>query len=149
MNDLSKTELATRKRRFAAALIDVVLVPVVALGLAIVLGLFEHAEDYAGLRPLVSAIAAGIGGYLLMNGWLMRNGQTMGKRLLNIAVYDFAGARVGFWAMFARGMFFPLLYLTLVPPFTILPLVDLGFGMRKDRRCLHDHACRSEVRLAH
>ena len=80
-------ELAGRGRRIVATAIDVVLVPVLAVIIMLVTGTMEHAEDYAGYRPVVTVILLGMTSYLILNGWLLwKSGQTLGKKLLGIAI---------------------------------------------------------------
>jgi hypothetical protein len=144
---------ATLLRRLIATLIDVILVPLFALVLMLVTGAFEHAEDYAGYRPWISALLLGVASYLCLNGWLLwRRGQTLGKAALGIGIVMQAdAARVAMWRLICiRALFFPLLYLPLLavvftPWLLVIPLLDQGFIFLSARRCLHDYLCRTDV----
>lgn len=135
--------LASRARRVLANALDMVLVPTLTLLLVMVTDVVEDADDYADFFWILHVLLLAIASYLLLNGWLLwRCGQTIGKRLVGIAIVR-AGQGVGesvpLWKLvLVRAWFFPLLYLLVLPPLTIVPLLDLAVGMRRDRRCLHD-----------
>jgi len=134
-------ELSGRGRRIVATAIDVVLVPLLAVIIMLVTGTLEHAEDFAGYRPVVTAILLGMTSYLILNGWLLwKYGQTLGKKLLGIAiVMDVDQSKPSIVRLlFVRGLFFPLLYLIVVPWILVLPIIDQAFIFRKNRRCVHD-----------
>lgn len=82
-------------------------------------------------------------------------GQTLGKRLFGIRIVDMSGRPAGFVrALFLRTCLFPTVLgfvaglLSAVVPIAsvLLALVDLGFGLGSDRRCLHDHFAGTQVR---
>jgi uncharacterized RDD family membrane protein YckC len=141
--------LAGRGRRFTATLIDVVLVPAVAILLMLVTGVLEHAEDWSqNAMPILRMILLGLASYLLLNLWLLwRHGQTVGKALLSIAIVDAkTGAQPPLWRLFVRGLFFPTLYMiVLVPYIALIPVIDQALVFRKDRRCVHDWVSRTAV----
>ena len=141
--------LAGRGRRLAATLIDMVLVPAVAILLMLVTGVLEHAADWSehGM-PFVRMILLGLASYVLLNLYLLRaRGQTVGKALLGIAVVRAGtGERAALWRLFVRGLFFPTLYLIVAVPFiALVPLIDQGLIFRKDRRTVHDWASGTAV----
>jgi uncharacterized RDD family membrane protein YckC len=141
--------LAGRGRRFVATLIDVVLVPVVAILLMLVTGVLEHASDWStSAMPFARMIGLGLASYLLLNLWLLwTRGQTVGKAMMGIMTVDAkSGERVPIWRLFIRGLFFPTLYMiVLVPYIALIPVVDQALIFRKDRRCVHDWICRTAV----
>ena len=141
--------LAGRGRRFAATLIDVVLVPVVAVLLMLVTGVLEHAADWtAEAMPYLRMVLLGLASYVLLNLYLLwARGQTVGKAALGIVVVDAkSGARVPVWRLFFRGLFFPTLYLIVLLPFiALIPVIDQALIFRKDRRCVHDWVCATRV----
>jgi uncharacterized RDD family membrane protein YckC len=134
--------LAGRGRRLAATLIDMVLVPALAILLMLVTGVLEHAQDWAPSgMPVMRMILLGLVSYLLLNLWLLwTRGQTIGKAALGIAIVDAKnGAHPALWRLFVRGLFFPTLYLiVLVPYIALIPAIDQVLIFRKDRRCVHD-----------
>jgi uncharacterized RDD family membrane protein YckC len=141
--------LAGRGRRLAATLIDVVLVPVVAILLMLVTGVLEHAENWTPeAMPYLRMILLGVASYALLNLYLLwTRGQTVGKAALGIAIVDArTGAGVPIWRLFIRGLFFPTLYMiVLVPYIALIPVIDQALIFRKDRRCAHDWVCRTAV----
>lgn len=141
--------LAGRGRRLLATLIDLLLVPAVAILLMLVSGVLEDAEDWSAAgRPVVRMLLLGLVSYLLLNGYLLwRRGQTVGKALTGIAIVDTRnGEKLPLWRLLAvRALFFPTLYALPVPWLNALPLIDQLFVFRKSRRCVHDLACGSSV----
>lgn len=141
--------LAGRGRRFAATLLDVVLVPVVAILLMLVTGVLEHAQDWTeSAMPYARMLGLAVASYVLLNLWLLwTRGQTVGKAALGIAIVDAkTGAPVPIWRLFFRGLFFPTLYLIVLVPFiALIPVIDQALIFRKDRRCVHDWACGTAV----
>ncbi|HEY1837591.1 MAG: RDD family protein [Rhizomicrobium sp.] len=134
--------LAGRGRRLAATLIDMVLVPTLAILLMLVSGVLEHAQDWAPSgMPGLRIVLLGLASYVLLNLWLLwKRGQTVGKALLGIEIVAAKdGARPALWRLFVRGLFFPTLYLiVLVPYIALIPVIDQALIFRKDRRCVHD-----------
>jgi uncharacterized RDD family membrane protein YckC len=152
--------LAGRFRRLVATLIDAVLVPALSLVLVMVADVMEDPEDYAnaGLMILWIFLLAVLA-YLILNGYTMwRRGQTLGKWAMGIAIVPSSGhipeermndgdegksayVPAPLWKLICiRALFFPLLFLTIVPWITLLPLIDQALIFRKSRRCLHDLA---------
>ena len=153
------SELASRTRRLVATLIDMVLVPTLSVALVLITGATEDAEDYLSLAGLaLSIVGLSIVAYLLLNGIsLWRHGQTLGKRLLKIALAQPNKMDTGsgntkvpaLWRLVClRALFFPILFfipfLVLAPPFTAfwiisaIACVDQLFIFTENRRTLHD-----------
>lgn len=144
--------LASRWCRLLATAIDALLVPGLTLFLVMLTGVVEHAEDFVDRWWVFHVLLLAIASYLLLNGYLLwHRGQTLGKALLGIAVIrapaDLTGLPDGtfefvpaaFWKLVCiRALFFPLLFVGIVPYFTILPLLDQLFIFGRQRRCLHD-----------
>ena len=142
-------ELAGRGRRIAATLIDIVLVPVVAIFIMLVTRVLEHAQDWTeNAMPIARMLGLGLASYLLLNGWLLgTRGQTAGKAIMGIAIVSTAtGAKAPLWKLLLiRFWFFPALYMIFSPYTAIVPLVDQIFIFGKQRRCLHDLLCGTSV----
>lgn len=140
---------AGRGSRFVATLIDVVLVPVVAILLMLVTGVLEHAADWSTrAMPVLRMIGLGLASYVLLNLWLLwTRGQTVGKAVVGIMTIDAkTGERAPIWRLVIRGLFFPTLYMiVLVPYIALIPVIDQALIFRKDRRCVHDWICRTAV----
>jgi len=144
--------LASRWRRLFATAIDAVLVPGLTLFLVMLTGVVEHAEDFVDRWWVLHVLLLAIASYLLVNGYLLwYKGQTVGKALLGIAVIrvpsdaaarldgTFESVPAAFWKLICiRALFFPLLFVGIIPYFTILPLLDQVFIFGRQRRCLHD-----------
>jgi uncharacterized RDD family membrane protein YckC len=141
--------LAGRGRRLLATLIDMVLVPVLAILLMLVSGVLEHADDWTqSAMPLLRMGLLGLASYVLLNLWLLwTRGQTVGKAALGIAIVRATdGTHPALWRLFVRGLFFPTLYLiVLVPYVALIPVIDQVLIFRKDRRCVHDWASGTAV----
>jgi len=159
--------LAGRGRRLAASLIDMILVPTLTLLLVMVTGVVEHAEDYQDNAWMLHVLGLAVTSYLTLNGYpLWKSGQTLGKKMLGIAIVRAgararadAGARADardtqqvriepppFWKLVClRAPFFPLLFLVVVPSLAALPIIDQVLIFGKRRRCLHDIVCGSLV----
>ncbi len=138
--------LAGRTRRLIATLIDAVLVPSLTILLVMIFGIVEDAEDYANNNWMIWVLLLAITSYLMLNGYgLWRSGQTVGKRLLGIAIVPRPSNRLAsvngqFWTLICiRAVFFPLLFLSFTP-LVWVPLVDQLLIFAKGRRCLHDLA---------
>lgn len=139
---LAGVELAGRLRRLGATLIDAILVPMLTIVLVMITGVVEDAEDYVDATWALWVLLLAVVSYLLLNGvTLWRGGQTIGKRLTGIAIVRADGTPAPFWKLVCiRALFFPLLFLVVVPWVTLLPLLDQLLVFRRDRRCLHDFA---------
>src|SRR5882724_8056419 len=141
--------LAGRGRRFVATLIDVVLVPAIAILLMLVTGVLEHAGDWSSsAMPILRSFGLGLASYLLLNLWLLwTRGQTVGKAAMGIMIVDAKSRdRVPIWRLIVRGLFFPTLYIiVLVPYIALIPVIDQALIFRNDRRCVHDWVCRTAV----
>ncbi len=144
--------LAGRGRRLAAVCVDALLVPLLTILLIMVTDVVEDAEDFADNWWMLHVLLLAIAAYLLLNGvTLWRYGQTLGKRLMGIAVVQAADSPTGevapapFWRLvLVRAWFFPLLFV-LIPPYVLLPILDQVFIFGRQRRCLHDWLCGTMV----
>ena len=148
--------LAGRFRRLVATLIDAILVPSLTLVLVMMAGVVEDAEDYTNIGlMIVWVLLLAVASYLLLNGYgLWRRGQTLGKQLMGVAIVSSAETGDGqygrtpapLWKLICvRALFFPLLFLTVVPWIAALPIIDQLLIFRKNRRCLHDLVCGTVV----
>ena len=136
-------ELADRGTRLAAVLLDGLF-----FGVSIVPGIVALAAlgPNADASQVDLAVWLGLGlGLLLFVGvvvancvFLMRNGQTIAKRLLGIRVVRRDGSRCGLARIFfAR--YLPVTLLGFIPFVGgLVSLVDALLIFRDDRRCLHD-----------
>ncbi len=140
--------LAGRFRRLVATLVDMILVPSLTLVLVMISGVVEDAEDYTDNWWILWVFVLAVVSYLLLNGYgLWQRGQTLGKKLLGIAIVPATGGENGsysstpapLWKLIClRALFFPLLFVVIVPPLAALPIIDQLLIFGKRRRCLHD-----------
>jgi uncharacterized RDD family membrane protein YckC len=119
-------ELATRKQRFGAAILDGVVV-----GIPYAIGSFEATP--APLR--VVAVLASLGLLVYQLRLVSMTGQTIGKRWVGIRIVLKEGLVNGGFVtnVVKRGLVNGLL--SLIPVYF---LVDCCFIFREDRRCIHD-----------
>jgi len=140
--------LAGRGRRLVATLIDMLLVPALSVLLIMTTGVVEHAEAYRNAMWMVYVFLLAVVSYLILNGyWLYTRGQTVGKRVMKVAIVETAsGERAALWKLvFIRALFFPLLFVVISPVLAWLPIVDQVFVFGKSRRCVHDFAAGTSV----
>ena len=147
--------LAGRFRRLVATLVDAVLVPSLSLVLVMITGVVEDAEDYADSFWILWVFLLAVASYLILNGYgLWRYGQTLGKMLMGIAIVpadpmataadgndddQYGSSPAPIWKLIClRALFFPLLFVVIIPPIAVLPIADHLFIFGKRRRCLHD-----------
>lgn len=152
MNDSVQSNLflASRWRRLLATGIDAVLVPAITIFLVMVFDVVEQAEDFTDQWWAFHVLVLAIGTYLLLNGYtLWQSGQTLSKKLLDIAIViqqqkpdgEYALLPAPFWKLIAiRALFFPLLFVGIVPFLVWVPILILISIVGKQRRCLHDYA---------
>ena len=110
-------------------------------------GVVEDAEDYTTNLWMLQVLLLAVTSYLVLNGYfLWRAGQTIGKKLLGIAIVtyrneEFVGGtstKASLWKLICiRAWFFPLIF-TALTPLAFLPLLDQILIFTKKRRCLHD-----------
>jgi len=139
--------LAGRMQRLAAALLDdfislLSLVPVLSYydllsylenGTAIPMNIIININLYAFVV------------FLLLHGFLLYNyGQTIGKRIVGIAISTLDYKVPEFNRLIAL-RYVPFRVAGLIPGIQVLPIVDVLFIFRSDRRCLHDLLAGTQV----
>ena len=153
MNDFAQSNLflASRWRRFIATGIDATMVPGLTVFLVMILDVIEQADDFTDLWWTAHVLAIAIGSYLILNGYtLWQSGQTLGKKALGIAIIkqqpqpdgSYTFLRPPFWKLIAiRALFFPLLFVGILPFLIWIPALGLISIFGKQRRCVHDYFC--------
>lgn len=139
---------AGRGQRLGAAIIDGIISLVFVVPAMMLMGTFEYTEQ--GVEPpFMLTLAATVFAFVVFTAlhyvFLKRYGQTIGKWILNIHIADMDGnkAAVG-TILFKR--YLPISVVGLIPLVgQILPLVDVLFIFRKDRRCVHDLIAGTQV----
>lgn len=140
--------LATKKDRFFAAIIDGIIMLVIAVPAMYLLGLYEYAAKGETAPFLTVAVGAVFGflTYTLVNGYLLsKYGQTVGKRLLNIKIVNMEGAQLPLTRILLLRVL-PIQLLGFIPTFgNLLALIEVLFVFRQDRRCIHDLIAGTQV----
>lgn len=133
--------LASRWSRVGASLIDALTIIPITLPLMYFTGAFENMSE--GVQPSISYSLAitlvGIILFLMIHGYfLCRDGQTLGKKVLNIKIVTLDGHLPSIATLAKRYGFY-----WVVPSIPVigglLNLVNLLFIFSKSRRCIHDH----------
>jgi len=146
---LGHSGLALLSDRFAAALVDILIMVIPIFSLSMIFFGFnrvlEIAKEYTLVYTLVMLLVGQIF-YLAINGWLLyKYGQTVGKRFLEIKIVDLNNNLPELYRSYGLRYFVPALF-PLVPLLGgLLSLADILFIFRKDRRCIHDHIAGTRV----
>jgi len=134
-------QAATLRQRFVAALIDGVLSIALVFPLMAAFGMFEYTKhgNTPTLLQTLEMSALGFLVFVLVHGYLlMRNGQTIGKKIVGIRITSLDD-RVPPLPKLLFARYLPISVATLVPVAgNFLPFVDSLFVFRSDRRCIHD-----------
>jgi uncharacterized RDD family membrane protein YckC len=133
--------LADRGARFIASLIDGILVGALNGLLAYAVGYNIFAppsEPSFGLQVLL--LLSGIGMSLAINGYLLaKNGQTVGKKLMNIKIVRTDGSKATFQRIVGMRLL-PVWAVSAIPIVgALVTVVDVMFIFRENRKCLHDN----------
>lgn len=140
--------LAGRGQRFVAALVDAVLSLAVMIPVMMLLGIFQYTEQ-GQQPPFLLTLVSTILGFAVFVAihfvLLVKHGQTVGKKLLNIRIADMDGNKPEIGTILLK-RYLPISVVGLVPLVgQILPLIDVLFIFRRDRRCVHDLIAGTQV----
>ena len=139
--------LATRMQRMYAAVLDD------SIALLTLLPLFSYydlpSKFEAGLNIpfeiIVNLNLFAFVMFLLVHGYLLYNyGQTLGKRVMGIAIATMDFQVPEFNRLIAL-RYVPFRIAGLIPGFNLIPIVDVLYIFRQDKRCLHDLLARTQV----
>jgi uncharacterized RDD family membrane protein YckC len=140
--------LAARGSRFGAALIDGLILLCVTIPISYLLGVYdglmEGVQPGFGQQALGSLV--GIVVFLAINGHFLKNyGQTVGKRVLKLAIVDLQGNKPEWITMYLkRYLLWGLVaYIPIIGG--LILLANYLFIFRADRRCLHDLTASTRV----
>jgi uncharacterized RDD family membrane protein YckC len=149
VGNIGPAQLATRKRRLGASLLDAVLLAMIVVPLEFMSG-FWVALHRAVLSARIThvpypyefrltALAYGLATFVVLQSYpLMASGQTWGKRMLRIKIVDMHGNKPSlFWLLGVREI---AKWVVSSVPFVGSPAVigDMLLIFRSDRRCGHD-----------
>lgn len=141
-------QLATRTRRFFAAILDIFMLVIATTFVLLVSGLLETAEAYRHEYGVTLRIlAAGTIAYLVLNGYLLvRRSQTIGKWALGLVVINSGSqSRAEAWRVLVRAIMNPCFYGVIGGVFAYLIFLDPVSIFLKQRRCLHDWIFQTDV----
>lgn len=133
--------LASRGTRLGAALLDGLVYLVIFMPAMFVIG-FEKFTDPEWANSLSTKLlffVLGIPSFALNWYFVVQNGQTLGKKLVNIRMVRTDGSPLEAKRWFLRRVL-PVSLASQIPfvgPW--VSIVNAVFIFRKDRRCLHDH----------
>ena len=142
-----KYPLASRAHRLAAALLDdliALLVVLPLMGYYDVFGVIERTNNIPiGIMVNMNIIA--FAAFVCIHGyWLYNYGQTLGKKVMGIAISTMDYQVPAFNKVIAL-RYLPFRAAGVVPGLNVLPIIDVLFIFRKDRRCLHDFLAGTQV----
>ena len=136
------SELASRWKRLAGALIDVLIGMVLSLPIMMVTGVFSDRMQgqQMTIGQRISYLVLGLACFIIVHGYLLaKHGQTVGKRLVGTRI-----VRNTDESLLTLGHLILLRYL-LIQAITQVPiaggifvLLDCLLIFRKDKRCIHD-----------
>jgi uncharacterized RDD family membrane protein YckC len=98
---------------------------------------------------MLESVGMGAAGYVLFAlihfAWL-KNGQTIGKKLLGIRMVNNDTGRIADLVRLLAWRYLPVTIVSLIPFIGgILALIDVLFIFGGDRRCLHDYIANTRV----
>ncbi|CAD5110035.1 RDD family protein [Zestomonas carbonaria] len=139
--ETGESPLASRGSRLGAVMIDSLILSLITVPLLYFVGFYDGVLEgkEPGFAEQMLGLVLGVGAFLLVNGHLLKQyGQTVGKRLLKIAIVDQDGNIPPLLPMYLKR--YLIWTLAVYIPFVglLLLLVNYLFIFRGDRRCLHD-----------
>jgi uncharacterized RDD family membrane protein YckC len=143
-------ELAGLGSRFGAAMLDGIIMSIVALlPLVLVMGGWAEYAAKATTGGLVWKIGLGVFGwavYLLINGYfLAQSGQSIGKKMLGIKIVRTDGSQppLSHIALRRLGPMYLAQIIPMIGP--LLAMVDILLIFRSSRQCVHDQIADTKV----
>ena len=158
-SESTRDELAGRFTRFAAAMVDGILLMVIVMPIQFLTGFMARAaKQEAGFVEQILMSLVGIIAMLMVNGYtLLTRGQTIGKLLTNIQILDYKSVQLLPFVrvyVYRHLWTFPLVLLVLLIPGNIdnfvlyaVIMIDVLMIFGDERRCLHDLIAGSKVVL--
>lgn len=136
-------ELASLGERLGAAIIDTIIMFIVAVVPIVIFygGWAEYmaADSSESYAFTLGSTAFAFLTYVIVNGYLLaKNGQSVGKKILDIKIVRTDGSRASFVRLVAVRVLFEHALL-LIPVVDIwLSIIDVLFIFQRSRKCLHD-----------
>jgi uncharacterized RDD family membrane protein YckC len=139
--DAPETPLADRGTRFVAAFLDGLISLAYSLPLMYFMGFFDNAKamQNASFTTLLGVSALSFVCFVLVHGYtLKQSGQTLGKKMTGIRIADLDDGVPDLGRVIGL-RYLPITAVGLIPiAGSFLPLIDVLFIFRSDRRCIHD-----------
>jgi uncharacterized RDD family membrane protein YckC len=138
-------DLASRGARLGAVIFDVLIIFPILFGIAKATGFWDTIfPRLANGIPLsieenIVAFLVGQTLFLVLNGaFLIKNGQTIGKKIMNVKIVSMQRKQVGIVKLYTlRYLVFSFAYqIPAVGP--LINLINVLFIFGKERRCIHD-----------
>lgn len=144
--------LAGRGQRLAAKLLDGLAEMIFLTPIALYLGIGGYFEAISAqeltafpLSFILQIAVAGFVVHLVLHSYLLYfYGQTIGKRIMGIAIVNSANKVPGYNRIIGL-RYLPFYLVSQIPGLSTLALVDIFFIFRADRRCLHDMLAGTQV----
>ena len=148
--DATNELLASLWQRFAAVLIDGIVMFAVLMPIAMVFfgGLTEYTEraEGGGFLFELGASLLGLIVYVAINGvWLARNGQSIGKKIMGTKIVRTDGSKADFQRIILR-RYIPYSMVAVIPYIGyLLSIVNILPIFGESRRCIHDRIADTKV----
>lgn len=144
----TEIELASRLSRLGAAIIDSIIIMAITLPLMYFTGGFEVMQNDGEVSWQYNLMIGGVGiaAFFLINAnLLMKQGQTIGKKALEIRIVDLDGnlPRVKSHLLPRYSAYFIPGYIPIIG--SLLSMANVLFIFGKQRRCVHDLIGRTRV----
>lgn len=140
--------LAGRGQRLGAAFIDGLVMMLVVLPVMYLLGIFSYI--FQGAQPpmtlMLIAAAIGFAAFVAINYIpLSKNGQTVGKKAINIRIADLQGNKPDLSTIILK-RYLLVQAVNQIPMIGgLVGIIDVLFIFRNDRRCVHDLIAGTQV----
>jgi len=140
--------LASRWARLGAAIVDSIILLIVVMPLMYFTGGFDGVME--GRQPstiysLVMGLVSIIVFFVINYGFLVANGQTVGKKVLDIKIVDLDGNVPAFQPQLLKRYAVYFLPGQIPVVGQIFSIINVLFIFSKDKRCLHDLVAKTKV----
>ncbi len=147
MNEVA-TNLASRWKRLAGALIDGLILMVIIVPIMLAIGVLQQAFSGQEMTIGQQAVLFVVGWvvFLMLNGYLLfKKGQTIGKVVVKTRIVDLNGNVPSFGKLFV--LRYLILGLVIQIPILggLVGFVNPLFIFGKERRCIHDYMAGTRV----
>ena len=138
-------ELASRGHRFAAAIVDLLIIIIAMIPFFLYFGMEKLQEE--SIEIIAYGFLYGLAVTLILHGYLLYTyAQTIGKHYMGIRIENLDGTKATLSKIFFVRML-PMQIVTLIPTIgdILAGIVNPLFIFGKERRCLHDYIAQTKV----